>query len=88
MSAAAGLLRKKAAASYLGASTRSLDRWIEAGNGPPFHLIGGRRHFLRAELDAWIANAIDGSAGVIGQSETDRDSETKNAIGTPTARVG
>jgi len=88
MSAAAGLLRKKAAASYLGASTRSLDRWIEAGNGPPFHLIGSRRHFLRTELDAWIANALNENTDVVRQSETDRDSKTIDVIGMHMARVG
>ncbi len=43
------------AAKRLGVSPRTLQRWRENGDGPPFVVLGARRIGYRpADLDAWV----------------------------------
>ena len=43
------------AARRLGISRRTLQRWRESGEGPPFVVLGVRRIAYRpADLDAWV----------------------------------
>jgi excisionase family DNA binding protein len=61
------LIRRQDAARYLATTTRTLDRWIADGAGPPFHRIRGRKYFTMSDLDAWIASTK------VRQTETMRD---------------
>ena len=46
-------LSTRAAAAHLGLSTRTLDRYRVAGDGPVFLKFGGRVRYLCEDLDAW-----------------------------------
>ena len=46
-------LNTRAAAAYLGLSTRTLDRYRVSGDGPVFLRFGGRVRYLREDLDEW-----------------------------------
>lgn len=52
------LLNTRDAASYLGLSAKSLERWRSDGTGPAFVKAGpGRRaavRYRKSDLDAWI----------------------------------
>lgn len=46
---------EKEAADFLGSSCRTLQRWRQTGEGPPYHRMGKRRVvYYRAELLAWL----------------------------------
>ncbi|MEE3502638.1 helix-turn-helix domain-containing protein [Acidiphilium acidophilum] len=49
------LLPKKDASRRLGISVRTLERQIEAGDGPAIVRIGSRILIPEAELAAWVA---------------------------------
>ena len=42
------------AASQVRVTRRCLDRWIAAGIGPKWHIIGHRKLIRQADLDAWV----------------------------------
>ena len=60
-------LSTRAAADYLGLSSRTLDRYRVSGEGPVFHRFGGRVRYTRSDLDAWakarrrVSTSDDGS---------------------------
>ena len=43
------------AAGYLGLAAQTLKRYRSTGEGPVYHLFGGRVRYLREDLDAWAA---------------------------------
>lgn len=46
---------EKEAADFLNSSCRTLQRWRQTGEGPPYHRMGRRRViYYRAELLAWL----------------------------------
>lgn len=47
-------LRTKEAATFLGFSERSLERWRSEGVGPPFFRIGRSYLYRRKDLDAYL----------------------------------
>ena len=49
-------LSTREAASVLGLSARTLDRYRVSGEGPAFHKFGARVCYARADLDAWAAS--------------------------------
>jgi excisionase family DNA binding protein len=48
------LLSRPEVAKLLRMSTKTLDRLVAAGEGPPVTRIGGRVLFRQDQLDAWI----------------------------------
>lgn len=54
------LLSTRDAASYLGLSHRTLEKWRTRGVGPAYSRIGRRVVYRRADLDQFVA------AGVVG----------------------
>ena len=42
-------------AAFLGLSPRTLDRYRVTGDGPPFHKLGNRIRYARADVEAWVA---------------------------------
>jgi excisionase family DNA binding protein len=49
------LLSRKELAAVLGVSTRTVDRWIRDGEGPPATLLpGGRRRWRWGDVEAWL----------------------------------
>lgn len=49
-------LVEKEAADFLNSSCRTLQRWRQTGEGPPYHRMGRRRVvYYRAELLAWLS---------------------------------
>ena len=61
-------LNPRQAASYLGLSERTLDRFRVSGDGPVFHRFGSQVRYKRADLESWAATrrrtsiSDDGSA--------------------------
>lgn len=53
-SGAMARLNKNQAATYLGVTPRTLDRWYTLSEGPPRLKIGARVYYFRESLDAWI----------------------------------
>lgn len=49
------MLRRDAAARFLGLATQTLDNWRSAGRGPRFVKMGARVLYERAELEAFKA---------------------------------
>jgi excisionase family DNA binding protein len=49
------LLTTKAAAAYVGLAVQTLAEMRVSGESPPFHKIGRRVLYDRADLDAWLA---------------------------------
>jgi excisionase family DNA binding protein len=47
------LLTTAEAASIIGVAERTLRRWSNNKEGPPFTQIGGRRFYDRAEVEEW-----------------------------------
>ena len=62
-------LSTREAASWLGLSPRTLDRYRVSGDGPAFHRFGGRVRYLVADLEDWasarrrVSTSDDGTAG-------------------------
>ena len=62
-------LSTREAASWLGLSPRTLDRYRVSGEGPAFHRFGTRVRYLAADLDDWaavrrrVSTSDDGTAG-------------------------
>ena len=62
-------LSTRDAATWLGLSPRTLDRYRVSGDGPAFHRFGGRVRYLAADLDDWasarrrLSTSDDGTAG-------------------------
>lgn len=52
-----GRMTRKDAARYLGHQDKTLAMWQLQGKGPRSVLVGGRRFYFKAELDAFIAGA-------------------------------
>ena len=50
-----GRMTRKEAARYLGNTPKTLANWATQGKGPPSVLVGGRRFYFKADLDAFIA---------------------------------
>jgi excisionase family DNA binding protein len=50
-------------ATYLGVPKSTLDYWAYNQTGPRFTLIGGRRRYRKADLDAWLARQPIGGGG-------------------------
>jgi excisionase family DNA binding protein len=42
------------AAEYLRISHQTLERWRRTKSGPPYVAVGGRRLYLRTDLDEWL----------------------------------
>ena len=49
-----GRMSRKDAAKYLGRAGKTLAMWELEGKGPPSVLVGGRRFYFKAVLDAFI----------------------------------
>lgn len=49
------LMRPPEAATYLGYSPKTLEKWRKNGEGPAFVRIGSRVRYRKEALDAWIA---------------------------------
>lgn len=47
-----GYMTKHQAASYLCVTTRTVERWQH--EGLPYHRVGGKNLYRRAELDEWV----------------------------------
>ncbi|HAT1137373.1 TPA: helix-turn-helix domain-containing protein [Corynebacterium striatum] len=45
-------------ASELGVAKSTLARWRCIGKGPKHAIIGGRVHYMRADVEAWIAEQV------------------------------
>jgi excisionase family DNA binding protein len=55
------LLSRKELAAALGVSTRTVDRWIRDGEGPPATLLpGGRRRWRWGDVQAWLRERREG----------------------------
>jgi excisionase family DNA binding protein len=55
------LLSRKELAAALGVSTRTVDRWIRDGEGPPATLLpGGRRRWRWGDVEAWLRQRREG----------------------------
>ena len=50
-----GRMDRKNAAKYLGVAVKTLAMWQLHGKAPPSRLVGGRRYYFKAALDAFIA---------------------------------
>jgi hypothetical protein len=48
------LLDPARAAAELGVKTGTLSKWRVTGDGPPFHRVGARIRYSRADLDQWL----------------------------------
>jgi excisionase family DNA binding protein len=53
-------LRLSEAAEYLGVHFTTLRRWSDAGQIPCMNTPGGRRRFLRTDLDGWLQRSREG----------------------------
>jgi predicted site-specific integrase-resolvase len=51
------LLDQAAAAEYLGASPRTLERWRHTGTGPKFRKVGGLVRYMREDIAAFVVAA-------------------------------
>ncbi|WP_298198568.1 DNA-binding protein [Novosphingobium sp.] len=51
-----GRLDRANAANYLGRSVKTLAEWARLGIGPRSFLVGGRRFYLLAELQAFVSS--------------------------------
>lgn len=49
-----GRMDRENAAKYLGKKPKTLAMWELQGKGPPSILVGGRRFYYKAALDAFI----------------------------------
>ncbi len=49
-----GRMTRRDAARYLGRATKTLAMWEMQGKGPPSILVGGRRFYYKAVLDAFV----------------------------------
>ena len=49
-----GRMDRENAAKYLGVAVKTLAMWQLQGKGPPSRLVGGRRFYYKADLDAFI----------------------------------
>jgi hypothetical protein len=49
-----GRMTREDAARYLGHASKTLAMWQLAGKGPRSVLVGGRRFYFKADLDAFI----------------------------------
>ncbi len=49
-----GRMSRKDAAKYLGRAEKTLAMWAMAGKGPRSVLVGGRRFYFQAVLDAFV----------------------------------
>jgi excisionase family DNA binding protein len=55
------LLSRKELAAALGVSTRTVDRWIRDGEGPPATLLpSGRRRWRWGDVEAWLRQRREG----------------------------
>ena len=52
--AAGDMLDRQAAATFLGVSPRTLDRWHLLREGPPRIALGRKIRYRRAALEQWI----------------------------------
>lgn len=48
------LLTQRQFAEMLGVTPRSLERWRETGDGPPFLRVGGLVRYAPADVSAWL----------------------------------
>jgi hypothetical protein len=53
-----GRMSRDDAARYLGHSPKTLAMWQCQGKGPPSVLVGGRRYYYKADLDAFVRGEI------------------------------
>lgn len=51
---AMNLLTTDEAATYLGVSGASLNRWRSSGTGPPYYKVGALIRYETEELRAWL----------------------------------
>ncbi len=49
-----GRMSRRDAAKYLGRAEKTLAMWAMAGKGPRSVLVGGRRFYFQAVLDAFV----------------------------------
>jgi len=52
--AARALMRRQQAASYIGVSTPTLDRWRTTGEGPAYLKVGATIVYDRVDCDAFL----------------------------------
>ncbi len=48
------LLTQRQLAEMLGVTPRSLERWRETGDGPPFLRVGGLVRYTPADVSGWL----------------------------------
>ena len=49
------MLKREAAARFLGLAVQTLDNWRSAGRGPKFVKLGARVVYQRSELESYLA---------------------------------
>ena len=49
-----GRMSRRDAAKYLGRAEKTLAMWAMVGKGPRSVLVGGRRFYFKADLDAFV----------------------------------
>jgi excisionase family DNA binding protein len=55
------MLRKTELAEALNVSTRTIDRWVREGTGPPYvRLPRGRLRWRWGDVEAWLAEHREG----------------------------
>lgn len=65
-----GRVRESAAARVLGVTAKTIRRWREAGQGPPFLLIGNRLTFRVCDLVEWLNQRRHDPQASNGQTKT------------------
>lgn len=70
-------LTTEAAATYVGLSSASLEKYRVTGNGPPFLKLGRRVVYDRRDLDDWLENHRRRSTSDPGTATV--DAEASNA---------
>jgi excisionase family DNA binding protein len=64
------------AAEYLRLSTKTLERWRRECFGPPHVAVGGRRLYLRGDLDEWLLSHRVANARQDHGQESDANSQS------------
>lgn len=49
-----GRMTRRDAAAYLGVTEKTMAMWALQGKGPPIARVGGRCHYFKEKLDAFI----------------------------------
>jgi hypothetical protein len=58
-----GMVRREAAAEFLGLRPSTLHKWAHRGIGPPFKIFRGKAFYCREALSAWAAANVTSREG-------------------------